>query len=90
MLMVFFRSSFSFMVRIIDLMASSTVLKVLSLFFEWLDQLEVGAMPDGPASSWSCCDAVGCEDGGDGEDSGSSSEAAGSSLSLAGGAKKQV
>ena len=64
--------------------ASSTGLKVLSFFSEWLDRLEVGVMPKGPASSSSYCE--GCEDRGGcyAVGSGSSSEVAGSSPLLAG------
>ena len=80
LLTVFFRFWFSFMVWAIDMMDSSTGLKDLSLFLERLDQLEVGVMPEGPASSASCCE--GCEErgccdaAGSAGSAGSSSEAA--------------
>ena len=88
LLMVFFRSWFSFMLRTIDMMASFTGLKDLLLYMEWLELLEVGVMPEGPASSSSCCD--GCEERGGCDavgSAGSLSEAALSSTSVAGGAK---
>ena len=91
LLTVFFWSWFSFTVWTIDMMASSTRLKDLSLFLEQLDQLEVGVMPAGPAPPSFCyegceerggCDAVGS--------AGSSFEVAVSSTSVVGGAKEQV
>ena len=91
MLLTVFRSWFSVMVRTIDMMASSTGFKDLSLFLERLDQVEVGVMPEGLASSSSCCEGCevceargGCDAGGS---AGSSSEAAVSSTSAAGGAE---
>ena len=94
LLTVFFRSWFSFMVRTIDMMTSSTGLKDLSLFLEWLDELDVGVMPEGSASSSSCCEGCevcevrgGCDAVGS---AGSSSEAAVSSTSVAGGGKNRM
>ena len=59
-LMLFFRSWFSAMVCTIVMVASSTGVKARVLFVEWLERVEVGVMPEGPASSSSCCE--GCED----------------------------
>ena len=79
------------------MMVSSTGLKDLSLFLERLHQLEVGVMPQGQASSSSCCEGCegceGCEKQRDCDvvgSAGSSSEAVGSSTSVAGVATEQV
>ena len=91
LLTVFIGSWFSFMVCTIDIMASSTGLKDLSLFLERLDRLHVRVMPEGPASSLSCCEGCDvCEARGDcdaGGSAGSSSEVVVSSTSVAGGAE---